>query len=63
MSEFDKPFRITVEHYDSKYVIEKDRSDVDYDEYVEMLNAITASVGFRPSLDDYYLKGKERSED
>ena len=38
------PFRITIEHWDEKLTIELDRSDVSFDEYVEMLRKLSSAV-------------------
>jgi hypothetical protein len=42
----NKPFRITVEHWDGKITVEKDYSDLTFDEYVEMLRTISRGVGY-----------------
>ena len=42
----NKPFRITVEHWDGKIIVEKDHSDITWDEFVEMLRTISRGVGY-----------------
>ena len=42
----NKPFKVTVEHWDEKITIEKDHSDVTWDEFVEMLRTISRGVGY-----------------
>ena len=36
----NKPFKISVEHWDEKITIEKDYSDVTFDEYINVKNII-----------------------
>ena len=50
----NKPLRITVEHYDSKITIEKDRSDVFFDDYMEMLKVVTSAIYTRELWDEYF---------
>ena len=40
------PFKITIKHWDEKISVEKDHSDITFDEYIEMLRTITRGVGF-----------------
>ena len=42
----NKPFKISVEHWDEKITIEKDYSDVTFDEYIEMLRTLSRGIGF-----------------
>jgi len=42
----NKPFRVTVEHWDGKITVEKDYSDITFDEFVEMLRTISRGVGY-----------------
>ena len=40
------PFKISVEHWDEKITVEKDHSDITFDEYIEMLKTLSRGVGF-----------------
>ena len=40
------PFKISVEHWDTKVTIEKDHSDITWDEYVELLKDISRATGW-----------------
>jgi hypothetical protein len=40
------PFKITVEHWDEKVTIQKDHSDISFDEFVDMLRTLSIGVGF-----------------
>jgi len=52
MNDLSKPFRVTIEHYDEKVIIEKDHSDIDANELREMLISAVRAVGFgEESLD------------
>jgi cupin superfamily acireductone dioxygenase involved in methionine salvage len=42
----NKPFKVTVEHWDEKITVEKDHSDITFDEFVEMLRTLSRGVGF-----------------
>jgi hypothetical protein len=42
----NKPFKVTVEHWDEKITIEKDHSDITWDEFVEMLRTLSRGVGY-----------------
>jgi hypothetical protein len=42
----DKPFKITVEHWDEKITVEKDHSDITFDEFIDMLRTLSRGVGF-----------------
>lgn len=53
MSDFDKPFRITIEYYDKKYTVETNRSDVSIEEFWSLLSSVTKSAGFYELLIDY----------
>ena len=51
----NKPFKITVEHWDEKITIEKDYSDISFEEYVEMLRTLSRGVGFgKESIDELF---------
>jgi len=41
-----EPFRITLEHYDMKIIIEKPYSDIDAEELKEMLRTLCLAAGF-----------------
>ena len=40
------PFKISVEHWDEKITVEKDHSDITFDEYIEMLRTLSRAVGW-----------------
>jgi len=42
----NNPFKVTVEHWDEKITIEKDHSDITWDEFVEMLRTLSRGVGY-----------------
>jgi len=46
MASENKPFKISVEHWGEKITVEKDHSDVTFDEYIEMLRTLSRGVGF-----------------
>ena len=49
------PFKITVKHWGEKITIEKDHSDITFDEYVEMLRTLSRGVGFaQESIDELF---------
>ena len=41
-----EPFRITLEHYDMKIIIEKPYSDIDAEQLKEMLRTLCLAAGF-----------------
>ena len=49
------PFKITVEHWDEKITVEKDHSDITFDEYIGMLKTLSRGVGFgQVSIDEVF---------
>lgn len=51
----NKPFKLTVEHYDTKITIEKDHSDVDMEELHEMWLSMVKAIGFSSdTIKEYY---------
>ena len=40
------PFKISVEHWDEKITVEKDHSDITFDEFVDMLRTLSRGVGY-----------------
>ena len=55
MKRVDKPFRVTVEHWDQKISVELDRSDITFDEYVDLLKAVSKAVGWsEDNLKEYF---------
>jgi len=42
----EEPFKITLEHYDMKIIIEKPYSDIDAEELKEMLRTLCLAAGF-----------------
>ena len=53
--DFNKPFKITVEHYDEKITVEINHSDVSFDDYMEAVRRITIAV-FQESLWNKYFE-------
>ena len=41
-----QPFRVTIEHYDTKVIVEKDRSDLDIHEVAELLAKALMAAGY-----------------
>ena len=41
-----QPFRVTIEHYDTKVTLEKDRSDLDIHEVAELLATALMAAGY-----------------
>jgi len=41
-----QPFRVTIEHYDTKVTVEKDRSDLDIHEVAELLATTLVAIGY-----------------
>ena len=51
----NKPFKISVEHWGEKITVEKDHSDVTFDEFVDMLRALSRGVGYsQESMDELF---------
>ena len=49
------PFKVSVEHWDTKITVEKDHSDITWDEYVEMLKDLSNAVGWgKKSIDELF---------
>ncbi len=49
------PFKISVEHWDEKITIEKDHSDITFDEFVEMLRTLSRGIGYgEESIDELF---------
>ena len=46
MKDINKPFRVTVEHWDQKISVELDRSDISFDEYIDLLRSVSKAVGW-----------------
>ena len=44
----NKPFRITIEHWDEKISVEMDHSDLDLDQVAELLQRALMATGFSP---------------
>ena len=42
----NKPFKISVEHWGEKITVEKDHSDITFDEFVDMLRTLSRGVGY-----------------
>ena len=41
-----EPFRITIEHYDTKIIVQKDRSDLDIHEVAELVATALVAIGY-----------------
>ena len=50
-----EPFRITVEHYDKKVIMEVDHSDVSMDDLFDMYRRLTVAIGYHPDTVDEYF--------
>lgn len=46
MSEFEKPFRVTMEHYDTKVSVEIDHSDISYEQLYDALKSLCDAGGW-----------------
>lgn len=42
----NKPFKISVQHWDEKITVERDYSDITFEEYIEMLRTLSLGLGF-----------------
>jgi len=51
--------KITIEHYDNKYTIEKDHDDVLFDEYMDMLKKMTSFVYTEELWNNYFEEKDE----
>lgn len=47
-----QPYRITIEHYNTKVSIETDHSDIDLDELATLLRSVLLAAGWSESLID-----------
>ena len=56
----NKPFRITIEHWDEKLTVELDRSDITFDEYIEMFRRISNAV-FPPGTVNEFFEGHDEN--
>ena len=55
MKDITKPFKVTVEHWNQKISVELDRSDITFDEYIEVLRAVSKAVGWdEDSIKEYF---------
>ncbi len=45
-----QPFRVTIEHYDTKVIVEKDRSDLDIHEVAELVASALVAAGYGQAL-------------
>ena len=46
MKGIENPFRVTVKHWDQKISVELDRSDITFDEYIELLRTVSKAIGW-----------------
>ena len=55
MEKVNNPFKITVEHWDQKISVELDRSDITFDEYIELLRTVSKALGWsNDSIKEYF---------
>jgi hypothetical protein len=47
-----QPYRITIEHYDTKVSVEIDHSDIDLDELGTLLKSVLLAAGWSEALID-----------
>ena len=51
----NRPFKISVEHWDEKITVEKDHSDITFEEYIEILRTLSRGIGFgQDDIDDIF---------
>jgi hypothetical protein len=50
-----KPFRVTIEHYDTKISVEVNRSDVKFEEAWDMLRQAVLAAGFSAEIVNEYF--------
>lgn len=55
-SEFNTPFRITLEHYDIKVTIEKPNSNLDLPTVCDMFKSLLLSAGFQQEIISEYFQ-------
>ena len=49
------PFKISVQHWDEKITVEKDHSDITFEEYIEILRTLSRGIGFgQDDTDDIF---------
>lgn len=48
------PFRITIEHWDEKLTIEKDHSDITFDDYIEMVRSISNAIFTTGTVNEFF---------
>ena len=49
------PFMISVQHWDEKITVEKDHSDITFEEYIELLRTLSRGIGFgQDDIDDIF---------
>ena len=51
-----QPFRVTIEHYDTKVTLEKDRSDLDIHEVAELLATALMAAGYAEKTVEEIIK-------
>ena len=56
MKGVDSPFRVSVEHWDQKISVELDRSDITFDEYIDLLRTVSKAVGWSEDNIKEYFK-------
>lgn len=57
MKEMGQPFELTLKHYNTTILIKKDRSDLNLNEVMEMVEQLLLAAGFsKQSIDDYFNK-------
>jgi len=45
-----QPFRVTIEHYDTKVIVEKDHSDLDIYQAAELVATALVAIGYSEKL-------------
>ena len=55
MEGVDNPFKVTVEHWDQKISVELNRSDITFDEYIDLLRTVSKAVGWgEDNIKEYF---------
>jgi hypothetical protein len=57
--DFNKPFKLTLEHYGTSITVEVDHSDVDLEEVMRLFRSLLIAAGFPKSNIDFYLNEEE----
>jgi len=49
-----EPFRITIEHFDEKVIVQKNYSDVSFDDCMDMLKNMMSIIYSKEQWDEYF---------